>query len=366
MKYLLSKEEKGLIQLLRLAIGTSETAIFLHEGINWEKLFKLSVNHGVNAIAIDGLEKVGLSNIGIKDIPQKLRQQIFRCIGLSLRIEINYDRKLLLVEKLVKLWRRHGIRTIALKGFVTCQYYPNPKHRPFCDFDCFLCGDFEKGNEVIRKKGIEVKGSYKHKTFDIECLHVENHQYCTHFRGNDKARSFEKLLENLMLAECPLYIKGTQLEIPTPMFNALFMVWHTRSHFFDEKVSLRQLLDWALLMNFYKQDGLDWNEFQRICKMYGLLRFAQAMTRLACKCFAVEGFFSCEVNDEDDDALLRDIFSNDHIHVQYGTGMKARMQILKNKLKYNWKYQRFSDQSVFGALWQQIKGVLSEKDPILN
>lgn len=65
-----------------------------------------------------------------------------------------------------------------------------------------------------------------------------------------------------MLLEQPVYIEATEIEIPSPLFNALFMVWHTRSHFFDEKVSLRQLLDWALLMKFYKQDGLDWSEFQ--------------------------------------------------------------------------------------------------------
>lgn len=365
MKYQLSKEEEGLIQLLRVVVGKSKRSV-LPKDIDWRRLFDLSESHGVNAVAIDGLEKYGVDKVGLKGVSHELTTHMFQWIGVALRIEQDYERKLVVVEQLIKLWKSYGIRTIALKGFVTCQYYPNPKHRPFSDFDCFLCGDFEKGNEVIYQKGIEVKGSYKHKTFDLGCLHVENHQYCTHFRGRDRARSFEKLLENYMLLEQPIYIKGTQVEIPSPMFNALFMVWHTRSHFFDEKVSLRQLLDWALLMNFYKQEELDWDEFQSVCKEYGLLRFAQAMTRVACRYFDVDSYFICEANDEDDDALIRDIFSDEHIHVQYGTGMKARIQVLRNKYKCNWKYRRFSDQSIWGSLWQQIKGVIMEKEPYLD
>ena len=365
MGFQLSKEEKLLLQLLRVAIGTSELEV-MPEGIDWYELFGISERHGVNAVVLDGFGKYRLDSIGLKKISQSFVKRKLQCIALALKIETEYDRKLDVVEKLIRLWNSNGIRTIALKGFVTCQYYPNPKHRPFSDFDCFLCGDFERGNEVIRQEGIEVKGSYKHKTFDIGCLHVENHQYCTHFRGRDKARSFEKLLENYMLLEQPIYIKGTQVEIPSPMFNALFMVWHTRSHFFDEKVTLRQLLDWALLMNFYKNEGLDWDEFQSVCREYNLLRFAQALTRVACKHLGVESCLICEANDEDDYALIQDIFSDEHIHVQYGTGMKARIQVLRNKFKCNWKYRRFSDQSIWGSLWQQIKGVIMEKEPYLD
>lgn len=264
MKYILSKEEQGLIHLLQVAIGTSEKTMLPVE-MDWQRLFDISESHGVNAVVVDGIGKLDLDSIGLKDVTRDIAVRRIKCIGLALKTEYEYTKKLIAAGKLINLWKSFGIRTIVLKGFVTCQYYPNPKHRFFCDFDCFLCGDFEKGNDIIRQKGIEVKGSYKHKTFNFEGMHVENHQYCTHFRGRDKARSFEELLENYMLSENPLYINGTQIEMPNPMFNALFMLWHIRSHFFEEKVTLRQLLDWALLMNFYKRNGVDWNKFQSIC-----------------------------------------------------------------------------------------------------
>mgnify|MGYP001728352272 CR=1 FL=1 len=193
------------MQLLRVAIGTSELEV-LFEGVDWYELLGLSERHGVNAVVLDGFGKFRLDSIGLKNISQSFIKRKIQCIALALKIESEYDWKLGLVEKLIRLWNSNGIRTIALKGFVTCQYYPNPKHRPFCDFDYFLCGVFERGNEVIRQEGIEVKGNYKYKTFDIGCLHVENHRYCTHFRGHDKDRSFEKLLEVYMLLEQPIYI----------------------------------------------------------------------------------------------------------------------------------------------------------------
>lgn len=68
MGFQLSKEEKGLLQLLRVAIGTSELEV-LPEGIDWYELFGLSERHGVNgvnAVVLDGFGKYRLDSIGFK------------------------------------------------------------------------------------------------------------------------------------------------------------------------------------------------------------------------------------------------------------------------------------------------------------
>ncbi|MGR4859847.1 nucleotidyltransferase family protein [Bacteroides pyogenes] len=123
-----------------------------------------------------------------------------------------------------------------------------PHHRPFSYFDCFLCGDFQKANLIIKNIGIEVAGSYKHSTFNYKNVHVENHHFCTYFRRRKKSGAFETLLEEIMTTEKPIFLPNIQLESPTPLFNALFMIWHTRSHFFDERVSIKQVLDWTFIV----------------------------------------------------------------------------------------------------------------------
>ena len=118
-----------------------------------------------------------------------------------------------------------------------------------------------------------------------------------------------------------------------------------------------------MLMKYYGKDGVDWREFELICQEYGLLSFAQTMSRLAKKICHVEIPFDCPSNDLLDNILYDDIFSQAQTHVEYGTGMKARWQILRNKYNARWKYRYFSDQSFASALWQQIWGVISDYSP---
>lgn len=65
MGFQLSKEEKGLLQLLRVAIGTSELEV-MPEGIDWYELFGISERHGVNAVVLDGFGKYRLDSVGLK------------------------------------------------------------------------------------------------------------------------------------------------------------------------------------------------------------------------------------------------------------------------------------------------------------
>ena len=111
MKYQLSKEEEGLIQLLRVVVGKSKRSV-LPKDIDWRRLFDLSESHGVNAVALDGLEKYGVDKVGLKGVSHELTTHMFQWIGVALRIEQDYERKLVVVEQLIKLWKSYGIRQL--------------------------------------------------------------------------------------------------------------------------------------------------------------------------------------------------------------------------------------------------------------
>lgn len=334
----------------------------LEGNINWEKLYKVASKHGVIAVVAEGLSQEYDNGSPVENLNIDLRLQF---IGELVSAEQTYQSLWKSVVHLADLYHVHGIRTFCLKGFVTSSFYPKPMLRTFCDFDCFL-SDFSKGNELVKQAGIEVAGSYKHATFNYETIHVENHQFCTHFRGRKKAYQFEMLLQRLMQNESVEYLGDSHIEKPSSLFNALFLTYHARSHFFDERVSLRQVVDWAMLMKYYGKEGVDWKEFKEICKEYGLLSFAQTMSRVARKVCHVNIPFDCPENELFDKMLLDDIFSEAQTHVEYGTGMKARWQVLSNKFKERWKYNYFSDQTFASALWQQIWGVISDYAPQRN
>lgn len=327
--------------------------------INWGRLYEVASEQGVIAIVAEGISQEFEKGSPAENLTTDLRLQF---IGELVSAEQTYQSLWKSVVHLSDLYHEHGIRTFCLKGFVTSSFYPKPNLRSFCDFDCYL-SDFCKGNELVKQTGIDVAGSYKHATFNFEAIHVENHQFCTHFRGSKKAYQFEMLLQKYLPNENVEYLGDSYIEKPTPLFNALFLTHHARSHFFDERVSLRQVVDWAMLMRYYGADGIDWKEFEDICQEYGLLSFAQTMSRVARKVCHVEIPFECPSNDLLDKMLLDDIFSEGQTHVEYGTGMKARWQILRNKYKARWKYRYFSDHTFASTLWQQIWGVISDYAP---
>lgn len=331
----------------------------LEGDVNWEKLYRLASEQGIIAIVSEGISQEYEKGFAVDNLNTTLR---LRFVGGLIGAEQSFQALWQSATHLAELYHEHGIRIFGLKGFVTSSFYPKPNQRAFCDFDCFL-SDFCKGNELVERLGIDVSGSYKHATFNFEDIHVENHQFCTHFRGRKKAYQFEMLLQKYLKNETIECLGDSFIEKPSPIFNALLLTHHARSHFFDERVSLRQVVDWAMLMKYYGRDGVDWNDFEIICQEYGLLPFAQTMSRVAGKICHVELPFESPSNDFLDNMLIDDVFSDAQKHVEYGTGMKARWQILRNKYNARWKYRYFSDQTFASALWQQIWGVISDYAP---
>lgn len=351
------KTNDALYELIRS--GLSNKGAILTGKVNWNQLYNLASEQGVIALVAEGVSKALEEGLSTEGLDTELRQQFaFDMIGAEQTYLAIWQSS----KHLAELYHEHGVRIWALKGFVTSSFYPKPQHRFFCDFDCYL-SDFKRGNEIVRQQGVEVAGSYKHATFNFEDVHVENHQFCTHFRGRKKAYQFELLLQQIIQPDEVEYLDDSYIEKPTHLFNALFLTHHARSHFFDERVSLRQVIDWAMLMNYYGRDGIDWGKFIAICQEYGLLAFAQTMSRVARHVCHVEIPFDCPTNDLLDIMLLDDIFSDTQVHVEYGSGMKARWQILRNKFNERWKYSYFSDQSFTSALFQQLWGFISEHTP---
>lgn len=346
-----------LYAFIRLGLGVEDA--FFPGKINWKLLYQIASEQGILPIVAEGISHKLSQGATLEGLDDVLRQRIAYDLILS---EQNYLSIWKSVKILSELYHEEDIKIIALKGFVTSSFYPKPQQRSFCDFDCFL-SDFDKGNDIVRQRGIEVMGSYKHATFDFETAHVENHHFCTHFRGRKKAYEFEMLLQKYMLTDSAEYLQNSYIEKPSPLFNALFLTYHARSHFFDERVSLRQVVDWAMLMRYYGNSGLNWKNFLEICQEFGLLTFAQTMSRLGQQICHVDIPFDCPTNDILDKMILDDIFSDVQVHVEYGTGMRARWQVLQNKCKGRWKYQYFSNQSFVSAICQQIWGYIAERNP---
>lgn len=354
------------LYLVRLGItlsdNTDSTEGWPKTEEEWNDLKVLADQQGLAAVVLDGVDKCQ-NNVRI---PAELK---LKWIGESLRAESLSSLQCAVAKDVSKLFYRNGIRTYVLKGMIVAECYPKPNHRLSVDIDCYLLPDkgvfdaWSLGNEQIEKKGLKVnRDFYKNSSFEISGVNIENHQYLTPFRGNERLIALEKFLQSqLKQYDGQDVIEGTYLYRPPVMVSALFLIEHAYSHFLHEGLTWRMVLDW-LLFSQKQHDEIEWDDFERKVDEFGFRRFYDALTRLG-------HYLQGEIGDDDlskpEKKMLEDIWKPLDVH-ETVRGIKGKLALAGNTWRARWKYKYFSDLSMPQALWIQAKGFLFDKNPKLS
>lgn len=257
--------EKVLFALLRLGLRTSEgvqkesiSDLFIYSEKQWEQLEETARFQGVSGIVLDGLQAVtdelGNGCFSRSDQRTFWRKFIIQWIGMVKQgYEAGNMKQLVVIDNVQRLWAEAGVRMMLMKGQAMGTFYPIPKHRSPGDIDCYLFEDYARGNELAKGWADKVdEGWYKHSQILWGDELIENHQYFVHTREGRSSKRLEKvLLETLKVEEFDR-LPGTDVLLPPPMFNALFLTYHALSHFLEEGLKLKQILDWAM---FLKRDA---------------------------------------------------------------------------------------------------------------
>ena len=357
-------EREFLLNLLRASL-VGETGFAVPETVNWSVLIDEANRQNVSVIASDGLQKLFDAGLYTVSGDREERRLKARWFSKTLKYEKRYADQVAAAKKMGERFASTGIQTVILKGFTVSECYPVPAHRYSADLDCFLIKDgehleaYELGNQAMEKRGVKVNRSYyKNSSFDLPGVHVENHKFCTPFRGNDTLRRFERLLQELILAGplCPL--GDTGLLAPPPLASALFLTEHAYSHFLHEGLNLRHILDWALFRRQHASD-VDWTAFDGYVDEFGFRRFYDAYVHLG---EYVLG--SRESLTPIEQRVMDSVWAGLDLHDSV-KGVAGKLKLVGNTLRAGWKYREFSPISMAHALWIQVKGVLVGKNPEL-
>lgn len=352
---------ESFLSLLRLGIGESKDEIIPNE-INWIELKTVAEAQGLSAVVLDGIEL-------LQNMPGPPKEILLEWIGEVLQGEQSYKLHQDVAIELANLFHRNSIRTYVLKGRIVSECYPKPNHRVSSDMDCFLLplqGDFNAwnlGNELIKSKSFDVYTDfYKNSTFKLPGLTVENHQYLTPFRGNERLASLEKTLQSLLRSDKGEdVIEGTWLYRPPVMVSALFLIEHAYSHFLHEGLTWRMVLDWMMFSKKHKED-VNWDDFDALVEEYGFRKFYDSYERLG---RYLLGELVEEDLTKDDKKMLADVWAPLDLHETLH-GVKGKLALAGNTWRARWKYSYFTDMNWMKALWIQTKGFLFNKNPSLK
>ena len=291
--------------------------------VNWEELFALSIKQDVVNIAYDGLQKIldskSENTVGF-DTPM-LEELRYKWIGYGMLAEQKYESYSRVVADLAHLYSKHGYQILLLKGYGLSLYYPIPSHRTTGDIDVSVMKQGKKvenaqieADKIFQNNlGMKVTKSKSghHSHFTFHGILVENHyEYSNTYFGSIKARKFEAILQSLAKSdrqEIKLY--GQTIYLPSPTFNALFLIWHMSTHFCASKISLRHLCDWRQFLSV-EYANVDWSLVNKVLKEYGLAQFSDMVNKTTKRYL---GFNIDGVDDIDelkmDERFIDDIFS---------------------------------------------------------
>lgn len=356
---MLDKNILNLLALIRIAItGNDKKALI--ENLDWDKIFDISKKQGVSAIVIDALEKLP------SDICPS-RPLLLQWIGHTTMVERMYAKHRERITSLAELYGRYGIRMLLLKGYGCSLCYPKPEHRPTGDIDVYLFGKQEEADALIEKElCIEVHREYhKHSIFDYKGVEVENHAKFIDDISHKSNIRFEKILMSVLEQEECLKSPLDNVLLPTPTFNAIFLLRHTGEHFASNEITLRHVLDVGLFFKQHHSD-IDWSFVFDVYKSERILDFFNGLVTICVDYLGIDGFcfaendakFSYKHDIELADRILADIFMpKERLPMSIvgidTMGKKLRYAVEKTLRwwRNRWKYRIVYDENLAQSFW---------------
>lgn len=371
--------EQILYGLLRDAIGRSLDSIQL-EDVDWVSVWQLAKRQGVSMMAGDGVTQwVSRGSVVVEETVSSPSAMIdeslyLTWVGQTMSQETKTWKHLALLKEFSKRCHEQGVLVYVLKGLAFALNYPIPQHRGCGDIDVFLLGDpnfdgvkvedqraYEIGNEVAEAMGAQVDADwYKHSQIHFGEVMMENHAYLVCTREGKLSKSFNQyLIDILKQPGVRRKLPQTETLIPPTQFNALFMMSHSLSHFVEEGINLRHVLDWATFLQ--KESGyLDWSQFYADCEQYHLKRFVDVMSDIVVNHLGIEVSHPIiNTHSPYTGKVLHSILYDDaKVFGTEGSSWNHRLRIVKNIFRYRWKYSEIYEMSPMRYLWCLIKGFI--------
>lgn len=330
-----------LIELLQVALGIRNSLSRIPSDAEWGNVYKLAVSHGVVGVLYGGIERLPKEQRPPKEF-------LLEWFGQAECYRRMYERQRKAVESLNELWRNKGLTVLELKGDSIGKFYPRPDLRFSCDYDCLL-SDYEQGNRLVEKKGVAVnRDFYKNSSFVWDGLHVENHQFCTPVRGNRAMKKLEVVLRRLVNEDNMVD------------FNALFLMEHLWSHFFEDALTLKQLTDWIV---FYKEfhSTVDWSLVEKQAKDCGFWRFSIAINKITRNILSSTLMSDLSASER----RLWQSIMNGGGSIEMNNGWKTRMQLVRNYFRNGWRYRYYAPHGPMYSLLRTGIGYVFDRNPKL-
>lgn len=254
----------------------------LFKNVDWEKVYQLAQEQSVQGIVLSGLEELKAKGIELS-VPKVL---LLQWIGEVQVIEQRNKEMNVFVAELIEKLRKEDIYAILVKGQGIAQCYEKPLWRSSGDIDLLLSdSNYDKAKDVLLPLATDIEQEYahfKHLGMTINGWVVELHG-TLHSRLSKRVdRMIDKMQGNVFFGGNVRSWEnnGTQIFLPAPNEDVIFVFTHILHHFYIEGVGLRQICDWCRLVYTYR-DSLNYGLLESRIREAGLMSEWKAFGALA-------------------------------------------------------------------------------------
>lgn len=264
----MSLEQKVFLELVRAGLWERDVELQKYGDIGFSKILRLAQEQSVVGLVAAGLERVTDMKV-----PQTIA---FTFAGEVLQIEQRNKAMNEFVARLIEKLRANDIYTLLVKGQGIAQCYEKPLWRSSGDVDLLLSEDnYEKAKKVLLPLASSVEQEFvflKHLGMTIDGWEVELH-------GSQRPRLTKRIDRAVDEVQGDVFYGGkvrswmngqTQLFLPAPDEDVIFVFTHILHHYYQEGIGLRQICDWCRLLWTYK-DSLDCGLLESRLRKMGLM-----------------------------------------------------------------------------------------------
>lgn len=384
----MKENEKILLELVRMG-WHNDAVSSLPSSISWQDVMATAEPQGMLAIAFDGIQKIPREQMP----PMEL---LMDWLGQTSYYEQIYENHRQTIASLAKFYNDNGLCMILLKGYGLSLNYPVPNHRPVGDIDILMSNIKPNHNHSERSKrsemlyqyadqmihdklGIEVDNGHHHSVFHYQGVMVENYydfiNVHSHRSNVENELLFKKLAEEGAREH---EVDGVKILLPSDILNILFVCRHNACHFASEKITLRMLLDFALLAKSVSKavgeftKPFDWNRFWQLVEWMGMRDFVWVQNAICVEYFGFDkeifhtpSRYCLWASDNKTlvERMMRDIFEPEDT----GEEKKGINYLYHRSCLWwtnRWKHKMMYSDSLFSTLVDQVKSHLMKPSTI--
>lgn len=342
-----------LFELLQVAIDVKDGSSLTATSSDWKKFYSFCKKQALLGIGFSALEKIG-------SCPKNLMLSWY---GVVLQIEKRNIEMTKACKEVSEAFGNDGFDSCVLKGQGNFLNYPKEIRNRRQPGDIDLWASPKNGGNAQKKVIGYVKGKGNSQVgpnyLHIDMLWNSNIEIEVHYRPRFLVSPYRNYLIQKWFASrkeaCMSNRCQDGFSVPPTSVNVVYQMSHLFSHYFDEGLGMRQLLDYYFVLEKWKDERKEDNVL-RILESFGIGKFSAAIMWVLQEVFAMpHEYMICEPDEKEGRILLDEIMQSGNFG-QYDT----RGADLKNggTIKHGfWKLKRIM--RLVGsypemALWEPI------------